>query len=136
VIPTPDDLVLLAGRLEATARELAASRYPAGADSEGASPAPAGAAGSGPAGIGPAAGTGRAGDVPGSTEPAGLDAVRSASELSALAGDALRLAVDLARAAGRTWQELGEVLGVSRQAAFQRFGHPVDPPTGEPTGNI
>jgi hypothetical protein len=27
------------------------------------------------------------------------------------------------------------VLGVSRQAAFQRFGHPVDPRTGEPMSN-
>jgi Protein of unknown function (DUF3887) len=141
VSPHPDDLVLLAGRLEAKARELAASRYPAGADSEGASPAPTRA----PEAGGPAAGdsetgdsetgdaaTGQAGTIPVSGEESGLDAVRSASELSALAAVALRLAVDLARAAGRTWQELGDVLGVTRQAAFQRFGHPVDPRTGEP----
>ena len=63
-----------------------------------------------------------------------LAAVKTAQELSALAADALRLAVDLARAAGRTWQELGDVLGVTRQAAFQRFGHPVDPRTGQPMG--
>jgi hypothetical protein len=63
--------------------------------------------------------------------PAGLEEVRTASEISALAAAALRLAVDLARSAGRTWQELGDVLGVTRQAAFQRFGHPVDPRTGE-----
>lgn len=62
----------------------------------------------------------------------GLAAVKTARELSALAADALRLAVDLARSSGRTWQELGDVLGVTRQAAFQRFGHPVDPRTGQP----
>jgi hypothetical protein len=67
-----------------------------------------------------------------SAAPAGLDEVRLASEISALAASALRQAVDLARTAGRTWQELGDVLGVTRQAAFQRFGHPVDPRTGEP----
>ena len=55
--------------------------------------------------------------------------MRVASELSAASAAALRVSVDLARAAGCTWQELGDVLGVSRQAAFQRFGHPVDPRT-------
>jgi hypothetical protein len=35
---------------------------------------------------------------------------------------ALYDAVQEARAAGRTWQEIGDVLGVSRQAAQQRFG--------------
>lgn len=58
-------------------------------------------------------------------------AVRTASEIAALAAAALRVAVEEARSAGRTWQELGDVLGVTRQAAFQRFGHPVDPRTGE-----
>ncbi|MEV6646356.1 DUF3887 domain-containing protein [Amycolatopsis sp. NPDC051371] len=42
----------------------------------------------------------------------------------------LRDAVDAARAAGHTWQEIGDLLGTSRQAAFQRFGRPVDPATG------
>jgi len=36
-----------------------------------------------------------------------------------------------ARQAGTTWQEIGDALGVSRQAAFQRYGKPVDPRTGE-----
>ncbi|GAA3297026.1 hypothetical protein GCM10020218_081470 [Dactylosporangium vinaceum] len=48
------------------------------------------------------------------------------------AQDLLRTAVDRARAEGRTWQEIGDVLGTTRQAAFQRFGRPVDPRTGEP----
>lgn len=40
-------------------------------------------------------------------------------------------AVLQARAEGRTWQDIGDVLGVSRQAAFQRYGKPIDPRTGE-----
>jgi hypothetical protein len=43
----------------------------------------------------------------------------------------LQRAVETARAAGRTWHEIGTVLGTTRQAAFQRFGRPVDPRTGE-----
>ncbi|MCV7131769.1 DUF3887 domain-containing protein [Mycobacterium hodleri] len=41
-------------------------------------------------------------------------------------------AVERAREAGRTWQEIGDVIGVSRQAAFQRYGKPIDPRNGEP----
>jgi hypothetical protein len=44
----------------------------------------------------------------------------------------LRDNVDVARAAGHTWAEIGDVLGTTRQAAFQRFGRPIDPRTGEP----
>lgn len=40
-------------------------------------------------------------------------------------------AVTTARQQGRTWAEIGEDLGMSRQAAFKRFGKPVDPATGE-----
>ncbi|MCR6484650.1 DUF3887 domain-containing protein [Amycolatopsis sp. OK19-0408] len=43
----------------------------------------------------------------------------------------LRETVETAREAGHTWQEIGDLLGTSRQAAFQRFGRPVDPATGE-----
>ena len=59
-------------------------------------------------------------------------AVAAARDLSAAAEAALQAAVDRARAAGQSWREIGDVLGTSRQAAFQRFGHPVDPRTGEP----
>jgi hypothetical protein len=119
VSPSRDDLAELAGRLGAKARELAA-RYPTGAGSAGRGPAPAGAAGA------EAAAAGAAASGPAETGGDGeLAAVKSAQELSVLA-------VDLARASGRTWQELGDVLGVTRQAAFQRFGHPVDPRTGQP----
>jgi hypothetical protein len=61
-----------------------------------------------------------------------LSAVVAARDLSAAAEAALQAAVDRARAAGRSWEEIGDVLGTSRQAAFQRFGHPADPRTGEP----
>lgn len=44
----------------------------------------------------------------------------------------LRQAVEAARSAGHTWQEIGDLLGTSRQAAFQRFGRPIDPTTGTP----
>lgn len=44
----------------------------------------------------------------------------------------LREAVDAARDAGHTWAEIGDVLGTTRQAAFQRFGRPIDPRTGAP----
>ena len=42
-------------------------------------------------------------------------------------------AVQQARDDGASWQTIGDALGVSRQAAFQRYGRPpVDPRTGEP----
>ncbi len=66
-----------------------------------------------------------------------LDSVVEAREAARSAEEALRNAVERARATGHTWQELGEILGTSRQAAFQRFGRPVEPRTsadlaGEP----
>ncbi|MDL4813706.1 DUF3887 domain-containing protein [Actinomadura opuntiae] len=61
-----------------------------------------------------------------------MDAVAAAVEVTRRADDLLRRAVDTARAAGRTWQEIGDVLGTTRQAAFQRFGRPADPRTGVP----
>lgn len=44
----------------------------------------------------------------------------------------LRAVVQRAREAGHTWAEIGQVLGSSRQAAFQRFARPADPRTGAP----
>src|SRR5271170_8071339 len=61
-----------------------------------------------------------------------LETLAAARDLSAAAGEALQQAVDRARAAGHSWREIGDVLGTTRQAAFQRFGHPVDPRTGAP----
>jgi hypothetical protein len=66
------------------------------------------------------------------TAPAYLDAVRHAQEVDALGAQVLRLCVEQSRDAGHTWQEIGDLLGVTRQAAFQRFGKPIDPRTGEP----
>jgi hypothetical protein len=71
-----------------------------------------------------------AGELAGLGSP--LAAISAARELSAATGEALQEAVDRARAAGHSWREIGDVLGTTRQAAFQRFGHPVDPRTGAP----
>ena len=56
----------------------------------------------------------------------------AARERAVAANEALQGAVDRARDAGHSWREIGEALGTTRQAAFQRFGHPVDPRTGTP----
>jgi Protein of unknown function (DUF3887) len=60
-----------------------------------------------------------------------LAGIRHALDVRRQADLVLAAAVDAARAAGCTWQQVGDVLGTSRQAAFQRFGHPVDPRTGK-----
>jgi Protein of unknown function (DUF3887) len=71
-----------------------------------------------------------AGDAAGPADPlAGLTAAR---EQSAAAATALQAAVDRARAAGHSWREIGDVLQTTRQAAFQRFGRPIDPRTNKP----
>ena len=67
--------------------------------------------------------------------PAELTSVQIARDLNASSDTALRVSVERARASGRTWQEIGDLLGVSRQAAFQRFGRPLDPRTGDPMSN-
>lgn len=61
-----------------------------------------------------------------------LDLVRRSQSVDGLAEQLLKLCVRQARDAGHTWQEIGDLLGVTRQAAFQRFGKPIDPRTGEP----
>lgn len=47
--------------------------------------------------------------------------LKNAAHLEALAGRALTLAVRQARAEGMTWQRIGDLLGVTRSAAHQRF---------------
>lgn len=64
----------------------------------------------------------------GETNP--LGSVRAAHEVRDGAEALLAAAVQQARDEGRTWQEIGEELGVSRQAVFQRYGKPIDPRTG------
>jgi hypothetical protein len=60
-----------------------------------------------------------------------LELVRAAHEVQDGADALMAAAVQQARESGRTWQEIGDVLGVSRQGAFQRYGKPIDPRTGE-----
>lgn len=51
-----------------------------------------------------------------------LEALGDAAALLAGVEQLLQARVDLARRHERTWQEIGDALGVSRQAAQQRFG--------------
>ncbi|OAN28620.1 DUF3887 domain-containing protein [Mycolicibacterium iranicum] len=60
-----------------------------------------------------------------------LDLVRAAREVQDQSEALMAAAVQQARDAGRTWQQIGDVLGVTRQAVFQRYGKPIDPRTGE-----
>ncbi len=58
--------------------------------------------------------------------------IRHAVSIQAAADDVVRAVVQQARQHGATWQVVGDALGVTRQAAFQRYGKPTDPRTGEP----
>lgn len=51
-----------------------------------------------------------------------MAAITATRSLSLLVEDTLHALVKLARAEGRTWAEVGELLDVTRQAAFARFG--------------
>ena len=62
-----------------------------------------------------------AGGADGASVMAAVSATRT---LDVILNDILRALVRQARAEGRTWAEIGEVLQVTRQAAFQRFGAP------------
>jgi hypothetical protein len=61
-----------------------------------------------------------------------LATVTAVRSLARVVEEGLREAVQNARDAGHTWAEIGELLGTTRQAAFQRFGRPLDPRTGAP----
>jgi Protein of unknown function (DUF3887) len=74
--------------------------------------------------------TARLSSMPAEGAGSSLPAVAAVVDLGRLVDQVLRAAVDRARADGHTWQEIGEVLGTTRQAAFQRFGRPIDPRTG------
>jgi hypothetical protein len=50
--------------------------------------------------------------------------VGAARDMLTAAEATLQAVVDRARADGQSWRDIGAVLGTSRQAAFQRFGHP------------
>lgn len=51
-----------------------------------------------------------------------MRAIAATRSLDMIVEDTLHALVEQARSAGHTWAEIGEVLHVSRQAAFQRFG--------------
>lgn len=51
-----------------------------------------------------------------------MRAIAATRSLDMIVEDTLRTLVGQARAAGHTWAEIGDLLHVSRQAAFQRFG--------------
>src|ERR1700761_9271251 len=51
-----------------------------------------------------------------------MRAVAATRSLDMIVEDTLRALVEQARSAGHTWAEIGQLLHVSRQAAFQRFG--------------
>ncbi|MDN5880391.1 MAG: DUF3887 domain-containing protein [Micrococcaceae bacterium] len=57
-----------------------------------------------------------------------VTALRQAEELKYLADDLLTAAASRAHDAGLSWQDIGNQLGISRQAAYQRFavGNPAD----------
>lgn len=52
----------------------------------------------------------------------GLDGVREAMLVRAAAHRALLAAVQAARTTGASWTQIGQVFGISRQAAQKRFG--------------
>lgn len=60
-----------------------------------------------------------------------MAALAAARGLGVIVDDILRSLVRQARAEERTWAEIGEVLHVSRQAAFQRFGGSSGGPAAE-----
>ena len=60
-----------------------------------------------------------------------MGAVAATRTLALLVDDTLRALVHQARGEGATWAEIGEILHVTRQAAFQRFGSPSPAGTGE-----
>ena len=65
-------------------------------------------------------------EVLGGSDEAGsgsvMEAIAVTRSLGLLVDDVLHALVQQARSEGHTWGEIGEVLHVTRQAAFQRFG--------------
>jgi hypothetical protein len=68
--------------------------------------------------------------------PGALAAIGQAQARARSAEEELAMSVVQARESGHTWAEIGQVLGTSRQAAFQRFGRPADPRTGQPMAPV
>ncbi|MDQ6527236.1 hypothetical protein RB608_26720 [Nocardioides sp. LHD-245] len=61
-----------------------------------------------------------------------LALVRRTADADAVTGELLQQAVHAARAGGHSWSAIGGVLGLTRQAAQQRFGR--ESATGDPDG--
>jgi len=59
-------------------------------------------------------------------------AIGQAVQLRAIVEKIISGAIQRARDQGASWKEVGDILGISRQGAFQRYGKPIDPRTGEP----
>jgi hypothetical protein len=70
------------------------------------------------------------------TDPAGFLALVAAARVGAEEADRLlRVAVTGARQAGHSWEAIGRLLGVSRQAAQQRFAASADGGAAVPDGD-
>lgn len=61
-------------------------------------------------------------DVERPTDDPTLEEIRKAMEAKVHARERLHYAVQTSRSIGRTWTEIGMVLGCSKQAARERFG--------------
>lgn len=72
------------------------------------------------------AGNGRKLRLIGNWEAAPLDGLCESAGLSRAVDKLQRDLVAKARDAGRTWTEIGDALGISRQAAWERFSSPPD----------
>lgn len=75
-----------------------------------------------------------AGVLRGAEDPATqsvMAAIAATRTLDMVVDDVLHALVRRARSEGRTWAEIGGVLNVSRQAAFQRFGGGQKPDAGD-----
>jgi hypothetical protein len=71
-------------------------------------------------------GRGRTLRLMGDWETAPLDGLCESAGLARAVEKLQRSLVNQARDAGRTWTEIGEALGISRQAAWERFSAPPD----------
>ena len=72
------------------------------------------------------AGDGRKLSLVGDWERAPLEGLCESAGLARAVGKLQRDLVRRARDGGRTWTEIGEALGVSRQAAWERYSSPPD----------
>jgi hypothetical protein len=71
-------------------------------------------------------GNGRKLRLEGNWEAAPLDGLCESAGLARAVEKLQRHLVAQARQAGQTWTEIGEALGISRQAAWEKFSSPSD----------